>query len=173
MDAPSGRSLARRDRARARKRRRSSSAIAPAIARGVHAAPGRRRSSPSSPSPPPPCSLSPPRACSHTTPNQTSKQPNETDKLVDDPTFRKAPRGVGSILDDSASTLFVTEVFRGMAYTLKAFFDPKLTINYPFEKGAISESQSSMSCRGPHHCRRPPSRLTAPRLSPPPQKKNP
>ena len=69
-----------------------------------------------------------------------TKTIKKTDKLVDDPTFRKAPRGVGSILDDSASTLFVTEVFRGMAYTLKAFFDPKLTINYPFEKGAISES---------------------------------
>jgi hypothetical protein len=75
---------------------------------------------------------------SHHQHNNNQRQKNPTDKLVDDPTFRKAPRGVGSILDDSASTLFVTEVFRGMAYTLKAFFDPKLTINYPFEKGAIS-----------------------------------
>jgi len=84
---------------------------------------------------------------------QTKKPKTKTDKLIDDPTFRKAPRGVSAVLDDSASTLFVTEVFRGMAYTLKAFFDPKLTINYPFEKGAISESPilfvSSWRCGGP------------------------
>ena len=36
-----------------------------------------------------------------------------------------------------------------MAYTLKAFFDPKVTINYPFEKGAISPR-----FRGEHVLRR-------------------
>ena len=30
------------------------------------------------------------------------------------------------------------EVFKGLALTLKYFFKPKVTINYPFEKGALS-----------------------------------
>ncbi len=34
-----------------------------------------------------------------------------------------------AVLDDSANALFVTEIFRGMAYTLKAFFDPKVTVS--------------------------------------------
>jgi NADH dehydrogenase (ubiquinone) Fe-S protein 8 len=33
-----------------------------------------------------------------------------------------------TVLDDSANSLFVTEIFRGMALTLKAFFDPKVTV---------------------------------------------
>lgn len=33
-----------------------------------------------------------------------------------------------SVLDYSANALFITEIFRGMAYTLKAFFDPKVTV---------------------------------------------
>ena len=41
---------------------------------------------------------------------------------------------IHAVLDDSASILFLTEVWRGMWYTLGAFFDKKVTIMYPFEK---------------------------------------
>jgi hypothetical protein len=37
--------------------------------------------------------------------------------------------GVCAVLDDSANALFVTEIVRGMAYTLKAYFDPKVTVS--------------------------------------------
>ncbi|KAH7287584.1 hypothetical protein KP509_32G063500 [Ceratopteris richardii] len=54
-----------------------------------------------------------------------------------------------SVLDKSMSTLFLTELTRGMALTLKYFFDKKLTINYPFEKGPLSPR-----FRGEHALRR-------------------
>mmetsp|Transcript_11431 Transcript_11431/g.20161 ORF Transcript_11431/g.20161 Transcript_11431/m.20161 type:complete len:230 (+) Transcript_11431:135-824(+) len=66
-----------------------------------------------------------------------------------DPTYKKAPTTVSGILDDSASVLFMTEIMRGMAYTLGGFFDKKVTIMYPFEKGAISPR-----FRGEHVLRR-------------------
>jgi len=74
------------------------------------------------------------------------------------------------VLDASAQTLFLTEMFRGMSLTLKYFFEPKVTarahaslrlarhaplvspwhqINYPFEKGALSPR-----FRGEHLLRR-------------------
>lgn len=34
-----------------------------------------------------------------------------------------------AVLDDSANALFMTEIVRGMAYTIKAFFDPKVTVS--------------------------------------------
>ncbi|KAF8073190.1 NADH dehydrogenase [ubiquinone] iron-sulfur protein 8-B [Scenedesmus sp. PABB004] len=73
----------------------------------------------------------------------------ERDKKERDPTFRKQPKDVAAILDDSANALFVTEIVRGMAYTIKAYFEPKVTLNYPFEKGAISPR-----FRGEHVLRR-------------------
>lgn len=33
------------------------------------------------------------------------------------------------MLDESAQTLFLTEMFRGLNYTLKSFFDPKVTVS--------------------------------------------
>lgn len=54
------------------------------------------------------------------------------EKLTLDPTYKQEPKDFSSILDDSASGLFVTEVFRGMAYTIKAFFDPKVTVRAVF-----------------------------------------
>lgn len=46
-------------------------------------------------------------------------------------------------------SFFLFEIFKGMALTLKYFFKPKVTINYPYEK-------SSISCRfkGEHALRR-------------------
>ena len=42
------------------------------------------------------------------------------------------------MLDRTARAFFLTELVQGMALTLKYFFKPKVTINYPYEKGPIS-----------------------------------
>jgi hypothetical protein len=39
------------------------------------------------------------------------------------------PQCAAAVLDDSANALFMTEIVRGMAYTIKAFFDPKVTVS--------------------------------------------
>ncbi|MFC7477365.1 NADH-quinone oxidoreductase subunit NuoI [Dankookia sp. GCM10030260] len=41
-------------------------------------------------------------------------------------------------LDRVARSLLLSEIVSGMALTLSYFFKPKVTINYPYEKGAIS-----------------------------------
>eukprot|EP00983_Pelagomonas_calceolata_P002949 97125-Pelagomonas_calceolata.AAC.1 len=46
-----------------------------------------------------------------------------------DPTFKKPPRNMAEVLDDSASVLFLTDIMRGMSYTLGAFFDKKVTVS--------------------------------------------
>ncbi len=52
-------------------------------------------------------------------------------------------------LDRSARTMFLSELVSGMALTLKYFFKPKVTLNYPFEKGPLSSR-----FRGEHALRR-------------------
>ena len=47
------------------------------------------------------------------------------------------------MLDESANTLFMTEIFRGLSITLKAFFDPKVTVQ-PFPPLACNSQL-------PHH----------------------
>ena len=54
-----------------------------------------------------------------------------------------------ALLDRSARALFLTELLSGMALTLRYFFKPKVTINYPYEKGPISPR-----FRGEHALRR-------------------
>lgn len=54
-----------------------------------------------------------------------------------------------TVLDESAQTLFLTELWRGLSLTLRAFFEKKATINYPFEKGPLSPR-----FRGEHALRR-------------------
>lgn len=54
-----------------------------------------------------------------------------------------------AILDRTARSLLLTEIVVGMWLTLKYFFRPKVTINYPYEKGAISPR-----FRGEHALRR-------------------
>ncbi|GIL70238.1 hypothetical protein Vretimale_3520 [Volvox reticuliferus] len=66
-----------------------------------------------------------------------------------DPTFKRTPKNMAEVLDDSAHMLLLTEIWRGMAYTLGAFFDKKVTIMYPFEKGQVSPR-----FRGEHALRR-------------------
>jgi NADH-quinone oxidoreductase chain I len=65
---------------------------------------------------------------------------------------RQPPRDFASVLDESAQTLFLTDLVRGLALTLKVFFEPKVTINYPFEKAPLSPR-----FRGEHALRRYPS----------------
>jgi NADH-quinone oxidoreductase subunit I len=43
-----------------------------------------------------------------------------------------------AVLDRAARAFFLTELVGGMALTLKYFFKPKVTLNYPYEKGPIS-----------------------------------
>ena len=54
-----------------------------------------------------------------------------------------------AVIDASAQTLFLTEMFRGMSLAMKYFWEPKVTINYPFEKGPLSPR-----FRGEHALRR-------------------
>jgi NADH-quinone oxidoreductase subunit I len=52
-------------------------------------------------------------------------------------------------LAQSAKSLLLIEFVQGMAMTLKYFFRPKVTVNYPFEKGPLSPR-----FRGEHVLRR-------------------
>ena len=54
-----------------------------------------------------------------------------------------------ALLDRSARALFLTELLSGMALTLRYLFKPKVTVNYPFEKGPLSAR-----FRGEHALRR-------------------
>ena len=54
-----------------------------------------------------------------------------------------------AFLDHAARTIFLTEILRGMAMTLKYFFKKKVTLNYPHEKGPLSPR-----FRGEHALRR-------------------
>jgi NADH-quinone oxidoreductase chain I len=52
-------------------------------------------------------------------------------------------------MDKNSKSLMLTELLRGMMVTLLYFFRPKVTLNYPFEKGALSAK-----FRGEHALRR-------------------
>jgi len=54
-----------------------------------------------------------------------------------------------AFLDRTARTVLLTEFFSAMWVTLKYFFRPKATLNYPYEKGALSPR-----FRGEHALRR-------------------
>jgi NADH-quinone oxidoreductase subunit I len=43
-----------------------------------------------------------------------------------------------AMLDRAARSMLLSELVSGMALTLKYFFSPKATINYPYERGPIS-----------------------------------
>mmetsp|Transcript_11712 Transcript_11712/g.38489 ORF Transcript_11712/g.38489 Transcript_11712/m.38489 type:complete len:217 (+) Transcript_11712:2195-2845(+) len=77
----------------------------------------------------------------HTTPFHAdkSKQLSQADM----------PQSPAAVLDASMQTLFITEMFRGMSLALRYFFEKKVTINYPFEKGPLSSR-----FRGEHALRR-------------------
>jgi len=52
-------------------------------------------------------------------------------KIIGDPAQREVPKDLASVLDESAQTLFLTEMMRGLNLTLKAFFDEKVTVSIP------------------------------------------
>jgi NADH-quinone oxidoreductase subunit I len=52
-------------------------------------------------------------------------------------------------LDRTARSVLLTELAEGLWVTLKYFFKPKVTLNYPFEKGPLS-----VRFRGEHALRR-------------------
>ena len=54
-----------------------------------------------------------------------------------------------SFLDRGARAIFLAELVSGMALTLRYFFRPKVTLNYPYEKGPLSPR-----FRGEHALRR-------------------
>jgi NADH-quinone oxidoreductase subunit I len=56
---------------------------------------------------------------------------------------------MASFLDKTARSFLLAELVKGFALTLKYMFKPKVTINYPFEKGPISPR-----FRGEHALRR-------------------
>jgi len=56
---------------------------------------------------------------------------------------------MSTVLDRLSGVLFMTEMFRGLQICTENFFKPKATINYPFEKGALSPR-----FRGEHALRR-------------------
>jgi NADH-quinone oxidoreductase subunit I len=54
-----------------------------------------------------------------------------------------------AMLDRGARAIMLTEILSGMALTLRYFFKPKVTLNYPYEKGPLSQR-----FRGEHALRR-------------------
>ncbi|XP_043714175.1 NADH-ubiquinone oxidoreductase subunit 8 [Telopea speciosissima] len=85
------------------------------------------------------------RISSH--PMSTLKEDEERETLA-----KEMSKDWSSIFERSINTLFLTEMARGMSLTLKYFFEKKVTINYPFEKGPLSPR-----FRGEHALRRYPS----------------
>ncbi|TVR95638.1 MAG: NADH-quinone oxidoreductase subunit NuoI, partial [Rhodospirillales bacterium] len=54
-----------------------------------------------------------------------------------------------SFIERGARTIFLTELLSGLGLTLRYMFRPKVTLNYPFEKGPLSPR-----FRGEHVLRR-------------------
>ncbi len=54
-----------------------------------------------------------------------------------------------AVLERATRTVLLWELLKGMALTLAYFFRPKVTLNYPYEKGALSPR-----FRGEHALRR-------------------
>jgi NADH dehydrogenase (ubiquinone) Fe-S protein 8 len=50
--------------------------------------------------------------------------------------YRQTPWG--TIFDRASQIFFLTEIARGITLAVEAGFKPKVTINYPFEKGYLS-----------------------------------
>ncbi|XVE66969.1 hypothetical protein DITRI_Ditri08aG0122300 [Diplodiscus trichospermus] len=74
----------------------------------------------------------------------TKKDDEEREQLA-----KEISKDWSSVFERSINTLFLTEMVRGLMLTLKYFFDRKVTINYPFEKGPLSPR-----FRGEHALRR-------------------
>lgn len=62
-----------------------------------------------------------------------------------DPAQREVPKDLAGVLDESAQTLFLTEMFRGLNLTLKAFFDKKVTVRILLLTLTMSEELGDMN----------------------------
>lgn len=84
---------------------------------------------------------------------QTSRGlPNAVRLLSTQPSNNTPSTSIWEFLDRTADALLITEVFRGLWLSGEVAFRPKVTINYPFEKGPLSPR-----FRGEHVLRRYPS----------------
>eukprot|EP00794_Sanderia_malayensis_P014266 gene14266-15753_t len=83
-------------------------------------------------------------------PFSVSAQHNGYNYVTDESWER--PRDLKTITDRNASTMFLTELLRGLATTFSMLLREPATINYPFEKGPLSPR-----FRGEHALRRYPS----------------
>jgi ferredoxin len=63
--------------------------------------------------------------------------------------FQPKERTLKHLLDWSAQTFFITEIVRGGLMAVQMMFEPKVTLNYPYEKGPLSPR-----FRGEHALRR-------------------
>ncbi|CAN8073262.1 unnamed protein product [Agarophyton chilense] len=79
---------------------------------------------------------------------------NEGERKPTEPSNAESPIPTNTqhLVTRTAEALFLTEMFRGLALTLQYFFQPKVTLNYPMEKGPLSPR-----FRGEHALRRYPS----------------
>ncbi|XP_024383768.1 uncharacterized protein [Physcomitrium patens] len=82
-------------------------------------------------------------------PQQPSHQFSPTGADPEKTAETKDSKDWSAVLDHSVNTLFLSEMARGMGLALKYFFEKKVTINYPFEKGPLSPR-----FRGEHALRR-------------------
>jgi NADH dehydrogenase (ubiquinone) Fe-S protein 8 len=80
------------------------------------------------------------------------KQQEEWETVTKKEEHESMPVSWKDILEKSADVLFLTEMWKASALMLEVSMKPKVTINYPFEKGPISPR-----FRGEHLLRRYPS----------------
>ncbi|KAH7575091.1 hypothetical protein JRO89_XS02G0046100 [Xanthoceras sorbifolium] len=78
-----------------------------------------------------------------------SYHPTKRDEEEREQLAKEISKDWSSVFERSVNTLFLTEMVRGLGLTLKYFFEQKVTINYPFEKGPLSPR-----FRGEHALRR-------------------
>jgi len=96
------------------------------------------------------CPALPPRA--HPSPPRPPPPPPGVPKGMNDDMSEFADTSVTEQLDRSSQVFFLNELFRGFWLTAQTAMEPKITINYPFEKGPLSPR-----FRGEHALRRYPS----------------
>lgn len=58
-----------------------------------------------------------------------------------------------TVLDESAQTLFLTEMFRGLSLTLRAFFDRKVTVSPTVPIDVAMPLADHSICVSCHSCR--------------------
>ncbi|CAM9673667.1 unnamed protein product [Ectocarpus fasciculatus] len=98
----------------------------------------------------------PPRLFSNMPPNRPSVKSRERSEFreakepVDNIEFKDT--GLLTTIDRLSNIMFMAEIFRALWLSAEVFFKPKVTINYPFEKGPLSPR-----FRGEHALRRYPS----------------